>query len=429
MNRRPAVGIAVIIQRLGNRDAREIEWVYMPDSGIITASATTTDVGARSAPRDLCAQIRSELGGARADLCLLLGSAHFEDEFDSLAAVVQEQLNPRGFLGATAEGIIAADREYERQPALVLWAASLPRVEIATFHIDQEQLQKAGSAEALRELTGVPAGAPAYFLLLGDPYTIDVLSFLDQLSNAYPGRPAFGGMASAGEIAGQNRLIFAGVTQRRGLVGAAVWGDVRIDSIVSQGCRPIGQHMLITRAEKNIIYELGRKTPLKVVADLLQRAPARDVELMKRRGLLLGRAINEHRPDFGRGDFLIRNPMSFDENTGAMAVNDYVRTGQTVQFHVRDSSTAAEDLASLLSLAREEPCAGALVFTCNGRGTNLFTDRHHDARAVFDACGQQAVAGLFCAGEIGPVAGRNFLHGHTASIAIFRPAGGSADES
>src|SRR5437870_4959548 len=135
----------------------------MATDRILTASAATTTAGQPAAARDLCAQIRSELGGARADLCLLLGSAHFEDEFDSLASTVQEQLSPRSFVGATAEGVIAADREYERQPALVLWAGSLPRVQLATFHIDQEQLQKLGSADALRELTGVPAESAAHF--------------------------------------------------------------------------------------------------------------------------------------------------------------------------------------------------------------------------------------------------------------------------
>ncbi|MFM7251404.1 MAG: FIST C-terminal domain-containing protein, partial [Planctomycetaceae bacterium] len=142
-----------------------------------------------------------------------------------------------------------------------------------------------------------------------------------------------------------------------------------------------------------------------------------------RSSLHIGRVASEYQERFRRGDFLVRNVVGADPDTGVIAVGDLVRTGQTVQFHVRDAGTAHEDLLHLLAAAASPAPAGALAFTCNGRGTRLFPEPHHDARAIQDCLGALPVTGFFAQGEIGPIGKRNFLHGFTASIALVEAAG------
>jgi small ligand-binding sensory domain FIST len=217
-------------------------------------------------------------------------------------------------------------------------------------------------------------------------------------------------------------MIFEGQPLRHGLCGVALCGNIQIDTVVSQGCRPIGRHLVITEAEQNVIRQLGGKPPLAVVIETLKRCSTRDLELARTGGLLVGRVIDERQRKFARGDFLIRNPIGFEQESGAMVINDLVRPGQTIQFHVRDSASADDDLVSLLAAKSRRTAAGALLFACTSRGSRLFADRHHDARAVAESCGTRPVAGLFSAGEIGPIGRRNFLHGHAASVGFFRPA-------
>ncbi len=387
------------------------------------AVAVSDVVGRSETGDELVARVRHELGAPTADLCLLFCSSEYIDELSAIVPTIHDGLQPRVFLGSSADSVIAHDTEYEGQAALTLWAARLPDVRLTSFHLSYEDIERLREPAALQEHLNVEPAQRPYFILLGDPYTLGqrLLEFLDQLESAFPSRPAIGGLSSGGKRAGENALVFDGHILRHGLAGLALSGDIQIDTVVSQGCRPIGRHYVITRAEQNVIYQLGGKPTMDVVTDVLDQCPQKDLSLARTGGLLLGRVINEYQPSFSRGDFLIRNPIGFDPNTKALAVNDYVRTGQTVQFHVRDGETATEDLRSLLSAAAANPAAGALLFSCNGRGTRLFPDESHDARAIHDLC-HAPLAGFFCAGEIGPVGQRNFLHGHTASVGLFRPA-------
>jgi small ligand-binding sensory domain FIST len=198
-------------------------------------------------------------------------------------------------------------------------------------------------------------------------------------------------------------------------------GPVRLRAIVSQGCRPIGRPMIITRCQDNVIHELGGRAPLAQLQELWQTLDEGDRELLQQ-GLHVGRVINEYQGEFQRGDFLVRNVVGLDRQTGALAITDRVRVGQTVQFHVRDAATADEDLHELLQIdlsAHEKRPGAALVFSCNGRGTRLFPEPHHDARTVRAEAGAIPLAGFFAAGELGPVGGKNFIHGFTASVVLF----------
>lgn len=392
--------------------------------GMIVTSAIANVVGHDDTAKNLINAVTSGLGGRRADLLLVFSSAHFDDEVERLVERVNEALSPRTLIGTSGEAVICNALEYEHQPALSIWAAHLPDVELRSFHFsDHEDLSRIDGDEALREHLGVPADVNSHFILLGDPFSFGrgTLDLLERLNSAFPGRPAIGGMASAADSPNENIVVFDGEVLRHGLTGVALWGRVTIDTIVSQGCRPIGRHLVITRSEKNAILEVGGITPYEAIQKIWNESPARDRELVMRGGLLVGRVINEYKATFSRGDFLVQNPMHIDKESGAMFLPDRVRPGQTIQFHLRDGDSAADDLKTLLSHPRP-PAAGGLLFSCNGRGTRLFPDRNHDARAVTESAGAIPVAGFFCAGEIGPIGARNFVHGHTASIGFFRPA-------
>jgi small ligand-binding sensory domain FIST len=238
---------------------------------------------------------------------------------------------------------------------------------------------------------------------------------VDVLAREAPHLTVIGGMASAGLAPGANRFVLGDTVHADGAVGVLVPPDRAVTTVVSQGCRPIGDPFVVTRAEGNVIAEIGGTPALVRLDQLFESLGERDRELVQQ-GLHIGRVVDEHQADFGRGDFLVRNVIGADRSTGAIAIGDVVPVGATVQFHVRDAASADEDLQDLLSAVRGD---GALVFTCNGRGIRLFGRPDHDAALVAAAVGG-AAAGMFCAGEIGPVGRRSFVHGFTASVAIFR---------
>jgi small ligand-binding sensory domain FIST len=212
-----------------------------------------------------------------------------------------------------------------------------------------------------------------------------------------------------------------GVSHAAGAAAVLLHGPITIRTVVSQGCRPIGKPVVVTKSEQQTIQELGGRPPLAVLKELFNELPPEDRALVNE-GLHVGRVINEYQESFGRGDFLIRNVVGADHETGAIAVADFIRRGQTVQFHVRDAASADEDLRTLLADAgKTVRPEGALLFTCNGRGTRMFDTADHDAAAVDDAWPGLPVAGLFAQGELGPVGGRSFMHGFTASMALFGP--------
>lgn len=370
----------------------------------------------------LVGPLREQLAGRSADLCMLLAAGDLGVSLSDVALGIQDGLHPRCMIGTTGEGVINGPQELEGEAALAVWVAHLPGVHLQSFHLMHDDVMRLDSGAAVEEQLGVPSADNPFFLLMGDPFSINVLEVLDRLERAYPGRPACGGMASAGQGPGQNAIFFDGQTLRQGIGGVGLWGNIQMETVVSQGCRPIGRPLVVTKADANVIYQLGGRPPLLVVKEILSEAPQRDKDLTQERGLLIGCVIDERKAEFKRGDFLIRNPMHFVRENGAMIINDYVRAGQTVQFHVRDSDSASEDLQQLLNgcCPRQSP-RGALLFSCNGRGTRLFSQPSHDAQTVSAACGQAPLAGFFCAGEIGPIGKRNFLHGHTASIAFFKP--------
>jgi len=385
------------------------------------AAALSTAPQTDAALEQVCAESRSHFSGAP-DLAVAFFSTHHAKGADQIARTLTERLTPRCLLGCVAEAVIGNGKEIEDAPALSVWLGRWNHpVTLEPFHLVLERTSEGPS------LLGLPDGlvgadsADSAVLLLGDPYTFPVDLFLSQMNENNPGLPVLGGMASGIRGAGQCRLLVNGDVRREGAAGVLLQGSLGLRSIVSQGCRPIGQHMIVTRAEENIILELGGKTPMQRLQDLWQSLNPQDQNLLQQ-GLHIGRVINEYGGDFQRGDFLVRNVLGLDRDSGALAITERMRVGQTVQFHVRDAETADEDLHALLQLdlsAHEKRPAGALVFSCNGRGARLFDRPDHDAGAIRAEAGDIPLAGFFAQGELGPVGGQNFIHGFTASVALF----------
>jgi small ligand-binding sensory domain FIST len=385
------------------------------------AAALSTVKDSRQALEAVCAEALPQLQGAP-DLAVLFFSRHHARAAQDLAAAAHMRLTPRCLLGCPAQGVIGNDREIEEEPGLCLWLARWPAgVNLTPFHLTLTHTPDGPSLLGWPDEITAADPAQALVLLLADPYTFPIDFFLDRVNENHPGLRVVGGMTSGARGRGQCRLLRGGGVEEAGAVGVLLQGPLRVRTVVSQGCRPIGRHLVVTRGGDNVIAELGGKPPGDYLQELWQGLGPREQNLV-RQGLHVGRVINEYQGEFQRGDFLVRNVMGLDREDGSLAITDRVRVGQTVQFHVRDADTADEDLHALLQLdlsAHEGRPAGALLFSCNGRGTNLFPGPDHDARVIRAEAGPVPLAGFFAQGELGPVGGQNFIHGFTASVVLF----------
>jgi small ligand-binding sensory domain FIST len=325
---------------------------------------------------------------------------------------VRRAARPEGVIGCVAETVVGGDREVEEGPAVAVWLACLPEP-AETFRMEFVRTSEGGVYTGYR-FQG-PVSGP--YLLIGDPFSFPTDHLLRHLNEQIPGTVVMGGMASGGMGPGETRLFLDDRVVGDGAVGARLPG-IRIRTLVSQGCGPVGNVYTVTRAQGNVIYELGGRPPLHRLLELAEGLSPENSTLLGR-GLFVGRAIDEYKLEPGRGDFLIRQVVGVDQRSGALAVGDRIEVGESIQFHVRDAATADEDLRALLDLEAIEPADGALLFTCNGRGSRLFPVFDHDASLVSEKLGGLPLAGFNCAGEIGPVGGMNFLHGFTASVALF----------
>ncbi len=349
---------------------------------------------------------------------MLFASADHVGAMEDIAGAVQSLLAPRALIGATAGSVVGGGREVEDQPALSLWAghvgSATPLRLSAARQGDGVDIAGFPPADAL------PADAAA-LLVLADPFSFPAEVLLaglrDQLGLELP---VVGGLASAARGPGGNRLVLGSEVVSDGAV-AVVLGGVEVSTVVSQGCRPVGDPMTVTASDRHVIHELAGRPALDRVEELVQSLGPADLTLVQQ-GLHVGRVIDEHKIDFARGDFLIRNVLGADRAARAVAVGDEIDVGDTVQFQVRDADSADEDLRALMAGGGGD---AALLFTCNGRGSHLFGAPDHDAGIVSDALGGAPVAGMSCAGELGPVGGRSFLHGFTASVVLFAEPGES----
>jgi small ligand-binding sensory domain FIST len=336
---------------------------------------------------------------------------------------VCDRLSPRTLLGCTGEGVIAGSEEIERAPAVTLWAAQLPGTSLIPWHMPGGQDQ--GDAGIMQWPNLDAASEAPTLLMLADPFSIPMDEVLSGMADHCPGSVAIGGMAGGGQDQGENRLLLNDGVYTSGLIGVAISGAVSVRTVVSQGCRPIGERYVVTKAERNVIHELSGLPALDQLRQMFESLSNHDRNLAQN-ALHVGIVMDEQRNRFERGDFLVRNLIGADRSSGSLAIGDVVTEGQTIQFHVRDAQSASEDLNLMMAADRSRhttPTLGALLFSCCGRGRGLFGRPHHDVTVVRERSGDIPVAGFFAQGEIGPVGGANFLHGYTASVALFSESG------
>lgn len=411
----------------------------------VLASGLSGNLDTSLATEQVCERVMDGLSATgRPDVAMLFISSHHVAQAAEASRIVHSMLRPRCLVGVSAEAVLGGRTELENAAGVSLLAARLPGVGVHPFTIDPawSPVESPQGEARLGALVGAAPDLRATFLFC-DPFNMPLLALLPALNRARHAGAAgtiLGGIASAASKPGGNRLFVNDRILTSGVVGVSLSGPVRIDTVVSQGCRAFGPNLVITRARENMILELGGRPALAVVQEIVATLPESDQALL-RKGLFVGRVINEYKPRFFRDDYLIRNVMGADEGTAAIAVNEFMRVGQTVRLHLRDARTAQSDLDLLLDAqSLHERPAGAVLITCNARGTRLFDHPHHDALTITRAFARPApgeesarggaaigpgdddlpLAGFFAGGEIGPVGGESFIHGHSVCLALFR---------
>jgi len=388
------------------------------------ASVASNDEKLEAAVERTTDQIRRELGTRAPDLVVVFCSVHHAEAYDRIPDLIGGRLDGGLLIGCTAGGVIGGGREVEQEPGLSITAAVLPGVAVRPIHLRADDLPSPSAPHSVWEsLLGVSTAEHPHFVLLPDPFSFDPEPLLHGLDRFYPDGHKIGGLASGGRQPGANALFLAGQVYRSGLVGVSLSGDIEVDTIVAQGCRPIGQPMFVTRSDRNIIWELDGGRPLDVLQQLHDTLDQRD-RALARHSLFVGIVMNEDRQEYRQGDFLIRNLAGVDAASGALAVSALIADNSVVQFHLRDAKTSAEDLEELLARYERQPAArprGSLLFSCLGRGRFLYGEPDHDTGAFRRHLGDIPLGGFFCNGEIGPVHGTTFLHGYTSAFGLFRP--------
>lgn len=324
--------------------------------------------------------------------------------------------------GCSSTSLIAGEREIEDDAGLALGLYSLPGATLKAVRFTPEQVEEASGPAYWLSETEVPPEQTNGWLCFVDPFHLDSDSWIGGWNEAYAPLPILGGLASGDWTARETQIYLNGAVFENGGVALSVGGDVTLASVISQGCTPIGHTWTITKAQGNVIHSIGNRPAYEVLTETFNELPPREQKEIHG-NLFVGLVMNEYLEEFHRGDFLIRNLLGADPNSGAIAVGAWPRVGQTMQFQKRAASAGTEDIVALLERARKQ-LAGKAVYggclcSCNGRGARLFGQPNHDAAQVQRHLGPLGLAGFFCNGELGPIGERNFLHGYTASLALF----------
>lgn len=386
------------------------------------ASAIATHPDPQEALHSALEQVTKALGTQKVDVAFLFVSTLYAANWQPLLHQIRKELGDPLLLGCTAGGVLGVDLEIEGTLALSLVAAQLPQVTLHPFQVSPDDLVESRPKSFWVEKIGVDPSEEPVGVLIPEPFSCDCMRLVAEMGTAYPKIPLVGGLASGAQTASEVALFLNEEVIKHGAVGVLMTGNVALQTIVSQGCRPIGRPYIVTKAQGHTILELAGMPATDALQTLFQSLSPADQHLVQR-ALLLGVVMNEYKPTFGRGDFLIRSLMGMDPSSGALAVGDHIQVGQTVQFQVRDANSAREDLQNLLEEQRAQlahaPSAGALLFNCLGRGQALYGEPHYDIRTIRSAVGNLPIGGFFCNGEIGPIAGRNYIHGFTSSLGLF----------
>ncbi|HWX18268.1 MAG TPA: FIST N-terminal domain-containing protein [Candidatus Binatia bacterium] len=367
-------------------------------------------------------ELRRQLEASQVSLGLVFMAPRFFPYAKEVLEIFQVHARIPLLAGCSSQGLIVGGQEVEQNAGLTLGLYALPGADLKGFHFTQEEVEEAKGPGYWRLETGLEPNQTNGWLTFIDPFHLDSETWLRTWNEAYAPLPVLGGLAS-GDFREQTAQVYLnGEVLEEGGVAISVGGDVRLAGVTSQGCTPIGQTWTLTKVEQNVIHEIGNRPAYEVLAETFNQLPP-DEQKKASGNLFIGLVVNEYLEDFHRGDFLIRNLLAADPRSGSIAVGALPRLGQTVQFQRRSAAAATEDMNELLTRARgqlgEVPIYGGCLCCCNGRGKNLFGRPNHDAQMVQQRFGPLGLAGFFCNGEIGPVGQKSFLHGYTASLALF----------
>jgi small ligand-binding sensory domain FIST len=377
------------------------------------SSAISEETNHRAAAEAAVATVKAQIPSP--DLVLLFVSPHFASSFSGVLEVARTAFPSAALVGCSGGGIIGDGVEVESKPAVSITAAELPGVTIARAHVDEIP----ASEEEWGAVLGLVREDKPSFVLFPDPFTCPSDDLIRELDEAFPGSVKIGGLASGGMYPGAHALFLDDDVHRTGAVILGLAGDIEVDTIIAQGCRPIGLPMLITRVEGNILFELGSRPALETMKTLYESLDPSDRELFAT-SLFVGIEMKDQ-VEYHAGDFLVRNIIGFDPKNGALAIAAEPKQWQAMQFHLRDARTSREDLIKMLDRYQGKEAMGALLFSCVGRGIGLYGEHSHDSRQFRARVGDVPLGGFFCNGEIGPVGGTTFLHGYTSAFAVFRP--------
>lgn len=367
-------------------------------------------------------RLRVQLGDREVSLGLVFLSPRFFSHASEILEIIQVHARVPLLAGCSGAGLIAAEREIEENAGVALALYSLPGAQLKGIHFTQSIVEDTSSPEGWHEQTGISTDQTNGWLAFIDPFHLDSEHWLESWNFAYPSQPILGGLASGIFTEHRAQVYLNGEVFEEGGVAISVAGKVALKSVISQGCTPIGDTWTLTGVDRNVIQRIGNRAAYEVLSETFRSLSSTD-QLKSHGNLFVGLVINEYLEEFHRGDFLVRNLLAADPDSGAIAVGAFPRMGQTMQFQRRDSAAATEDMQELLRCAKKEVGSakifGACLCSCNGRGKGLFGAPNHDAALVQTEIGPLGLAGFFCNGEIGPVGNSNFLHGYTASLALF----------
>jgi len=367
-------------------------------------------------------KLRAQLGSQPVTLGLVFMSPKFFPHAPATLEILRVHARIPLLAGCSSASLVAGSKEIENATGIVLALYSLPGAELKGFRFTQTQVEEAGGENYWPAESGVAPGKSNGWLAFIDPFHLDAESWIRSWNESFAPLPVFGGLAS-GIFSDQTTQVYLnGEVFEDGGVAISIGGAVTLAGVISQGCTPIGETWTLTRVEQNLIHQIANRPAYAVLADTVQKLSAADQQ--KARGnLFIGLVVNEYLEDFHRGDFLVRNLIGGDPNSGVLAVAALPRAGQTMQFHRRDAAAATEDMDELLERAKKKignaTIYGGCLCCCNGRGKNLFGTPNHDAELVQNEFGPLGLAGFYGNGEIGPVGDKNYLHGFTASLALF----------
>ena len=387
------------------------------------ATAVSRSMAFEDAVAECAAGIREQLGPGGISLAAVFVTPQFAGHYGRVPEVIGRHLSPDTLFGCSAGGVIGGGQEVEQLPAVSVTAARLPGVELRKFHLTGGLPDLDGPPDAWESLVGVRREDEPQFVVLADPFSSDPEALLSGLDYAFPGAPKIGGLASGAGSPGLGALFLDDAVYTGGTIGLSLSGDVAIDTVVAQGCRPVGDLLQVTRAKQNILYELDGRPAFEVLEGLVAGLDGKDRKLATT-SLFIGVVMDEFEEEPGAGDFLIRNLIGIDPRSGAIAVGERLTEGTRVRFHLRDADASAEDLHAVLTgYGRSAPgeVSGALLFSCLGRGEGLYGEPNFDTGVFHEHLEDVPVGGFFCNGEIGPVGGATFLHGYTSSFGLFRP--------